>query len=241
MSLSSIFDSATDFLGGILGEGANGSNALAVLTSLGLNAAGVGQAETPKVGYQGGIPNYRATRQRLQAGEGQPPRIQQPQARQAPPPPANGLGVGDTQGRRYFAPMEYETVAAATGGLASLPQPQGMTVDQMMGVQKPPQPNPMAPPMPTGAKPPQYLAGPTDGMADQVKGDLVAQDGQKAANAELSDGEFVLPADVVSHLGNGNSTAGAKVLYDMMERVRRERTGNPAQGKAINPSNVLPK
>ena len=58
--------------------------------------------------------------------------------------------------------------------------------------------------------------------------------------AKLSHGEFVIPADVVSHLGNGNSTAGADVLYKMMDRVRKARTGNPKQGKQINPEKFMP-
>lgn len=59
--------------------------------------------------------------------------------------------------------------------------------------------------------------------------------------ARLSDGEFVIPADVVSHLGNGNSSAGAKNLYGMMDRVRMARTGNKQQGKQIDPNKFIPK
>ena len=55
----------------------------------------------------------------------------------------------------------------------------------------------------------------------------------------LTDGEFVIPADVVSHLGNGNSDAGAQNLYNMMERVRKARTGNPEQGRQIDPNKYL--
>jgi len=80
-----------------------------------------------------------------------------------------------------------------------------------------------------------YLGGPTDGMADKVPARI---DG--AQEAALSDGEFVLPADIVSHLGNGNSQAGAQVLYDMMERVRKARTGRPEQGRQINPNKYTP-
>jgi hypothetical protein len=58
--------------------------------------------------------------------------------------------------------------------------------------------------------------------------------------ARLATDEFVLPADVVSHLGNGSSEAGAKVLYAMMEKVRKARTGNVKQGKQINPSKFMP-
>jgi hypothetical protein len=57
--------------------------------------------------------------------------------------------------------------------------------------------------------------------------------------ARLSDGEFVVPADVVSHLGNGNSDAGAKQLYSMMDRVREARTGRAEQGREINPNKFL--
>ena len=82
---------------------------------------------------------------------------------------------------------------------------------------------------------PNYLAGATDGMADLVPATIGGS--QPAA---LSDGEFVIPADVVSHLGNGNSDAGAKELYAMMDRVRDERTGTTRQGPEINPMNMMP-
>lgn len=85
------------------------------------------------------------------------------------------------------------------------------------------------------AKNPRYLDGPTDGMADEINTDI---DGQQAA--KLSHGEFVIPADVVSHLGNGNSKAGADVLYTMMDRVRKARTGTKKQGKQINPAKFTP-
>jgi hypothetical protein len=58
--------------------------------------------------------------------------------------------------------------------------------------------------------------------------------------AKLSHGEFVVPADVVSHLGNGNSDAGAKKLYQMMDRIRVARTGTKQQGKEINPDKFMP-
>jgi len=79
-----------------------------------------------------------------------------------------------------------------------------------------------------------YLGGPTDGMADQIPATI--DNNQPAA---LSDGEFVVPADVVSHLGNGNSEAGAQNLYSMMDRVRTDRTGNPEQGRQIDPNKYL--
>jgi hypothetical protein len=62
----------------------------------------------------------------------------------------------------------------------------------------------------------------------------------KRQPARLADGEFVVPADVVSHLGNGSTDAGAKRLYSMMDKIRQARTGKKAQGKQINPNKYLP-
>ena len=87
-----------------------------------------------------------------------------------------------------------------------------------------------------GAHKGYYLGGKTDGMADDVPARI---DGKQ--EARLSDGEFVVPADVVSHLGNGNSDAGADQLHSMMGNIRQARTGNPNQGKQIDPQNFMPK
>lgn len=81
----------------------------------------------------------------------------------------------------------------------------------------------------------RYLQGGTDGMADKIPSSI---DGDQPA--ALSHGEFVIPADVVSHLGNGNSDAGAEKLYQMMARIRKARTGNSDQGKKINPDKFMP-
>lgn len=75
----------------------------------------------------------------------------------------------------------------------------------------------------------RYLSGKTDGMADEIETSI---DGEQPA--ALSHGEFVIPADVVSHLGNGNSEAGAEKLYEMMARIRKARTGTTEQGKEID-------
>jgi hypothetical protein len=80
-----------------------------------------------------------------------------------------------------------------------------------------------------------YLQGSTDGMADKIPGTI---DGIQPAR--LAHGEFVIPADVVSHLGNGNSDAGAKQLYKMMDKIRMARTGTKNQGKKINPNKFMP-
>lgn len=81
----------------------------------------------------------------------------------------------------------------------------------------------------------RYLRGETDGMSDKIPSSI---DGVQPA--ALSHGEFVIPADVVSHLGNGNSDAGADQLYKMMDRVRKDRTGTTKQGKQIKPEKYFP-
>lgn len=84
-----------------------------------------------------------------------------------------------------------------------------------------------------------YLDGgmlPGDGMSDDVPATI---DGDQPA--ALSSGEFVIPADVVSHIGNGSSDAGAKELYAMMDRIREARTGTDEQAPEINTRKMMPK
>jgi hypothetical protein len=80
----------------------------------------------------------------------------------------------------------------------------------------------------------RMLKGPGDGMSDNIPATIAGKQPARLANEE-----FVVPADVVSHLGNGSSEAGAKALYKMMDRVRQARTGNKKQGKQINPEKYL--
>jgi hypothetical protein len=82
----------------------------------------------------------------------------------------------------------------------------------------------------------RLLKGPGDGMSDNIPATIAGKQ-----PARLADGEFVVPADVVSHLGNGSTDAGAKKLHQMMTNVREARTGNPKQGKQINPNKFTPK
>src|SRR6267154_1378326 len=81
------------------------------------------------------------------------------------------------------------------------------------------------------------LRGPGDGMSDSIPAEIT---GGKPQQAALADGEFVIPADVVSHLGNGSTEAGSKRLYAMMDHVRRARTGKESQAPAIKPNKFMP-
>ena len=82
---------------------------------------------------------------------------------------------------------------------------------------------------------PRLLRGPGDGMSDNIPATI-----NHHQPARLADGEYVITADVVSHLGNGSTEAGARQLDAMMKRIRKGRTGTPKQGKQIDPRKYLP-
>jgi hypothetical protein len=81
----------------------------------------------------------------------------------------------------------------------------------------------------------RMLKGPGDGMSDSIPANI----GGKQP-ARLADGEFVVPADVVSHLGNGSTDAGAKKLYAMMDKIRKARTGKKKQAPAVKADKFMP-
>ena len=196
-----------------------------LISTLGLGASALGllDRDSPKAGYQGTIPDYEVQRQRV-------PGTYNPERR---------AGSG---GQRYFTQAQYQPKSAEPAapmtaeGLAALnaanpaqqqrKRPGGPIIDD---------PVQLAAGGIAQLKAGKYLDGATGGMADKVPASI-----EGVQEARLSDGEFVIPADVVSHLGNGNSDAGAKVLEGMMSRVRKERTGNSKQGKQINPKKFLP-
>ena len=81
----------------------------------------------------------------------------------------------------------------------------------------------------------RMLKGPGDGMSDSIPASIAGKQ-----PARLADGEFVVPADVVSHLGNGSTDAGAKKLYGMMDRIRKARTGKKKQAPAVKTARYMP-
>jgi len=81
----------------------------------------------------------------------------------------------------------------------------------------------------------RMLKGPGDGMSDSIPGVI-----GRRQPARLADGEFVVPADVVSHLGNGSTDAGAKKLYAMMDKIRKARTGKKKQAPAVKADRYMP-
>jgi hypothetical protein len=81
----------------------------------------------------------------------------------------------------------------------------------------------------------RMLKGPGDGMSDSIPATIAGKQ-----PARLADGEFVVPADVVSHLGNGSTDAGAKKLYSMMNKIRKARTGKKKQAPAVKANKYMP-
>ena len=79
------------------------------------------------------------------------------------------------------------------------------------------------------------ISGQGSGMDDMVQG-MIGSDQPVA----VSPGEFIVPADVVSGLGEGSSDAGAKKLDEMMDRVRMERNGTTQQAPQIDERKVMP-
>lgn len=215
----------------------------------GLYGAYQSQQAQPKTGYQGKIPTYEAVRESVPGSHYDPNRR-----------PGSG-------GQRYFSDMTYAapgeaattartvakeqaaglaslnaanpareartpTTAAAERGKESEAVREGTAASKV--IEKVPVPK-YAHGGITALAQGRYLGGATDGMADKIPAQI---DGKQ--EAKLSHGEFVIPADVVSHLGNGNSEAGAQRLYAMMDRIRKARTGSTKQGKQINPNKFLP-
>ena len=239
------FGGIGDLLGGIFNPGGGSKNFLEGLIGMGLGSliqgSGFADPKIPQTGYQGDIPDYTAVRERV-------PMQDDPNRRP---------GAG---GRRYFSDLIYadaperkpisveEAQAQAqqqAAGIASLmpsyPAPEereeaessspASDVINQVPVDTMEEDNEfMGRVMNAGGR---YLGGITDGMADDVRGNIGRDE------VRLSDGEFVIPADVVSHLGNGNSNAGAAHLHDFMDSIREKRTGNSKQGKQIDPNQFL--
>jgi hypothetical protein len=86
-----------------------------------------------------------------------------------------------------------------------------------------------------GATQSRFVQGGGTGLSDDIP--VKMDDGRPG---RLADGEFVISADVVSGLGGGSSKAGAKMLYGMMERIRKQAHGTGKQIKPVNPHKVLP-
>jgi hypothetical protein len=80
----------------------------------------------------------------------------------------------------------------------------------------------------------KIAVGPGGGLDDLIPTSI---NGRRAA--ALSDGEFVIPADVVSMMGDGSSNAGARRLYDLMRQIRGAKTGTTRQAGPLPVGEIL--
>ena len=148
-------------------------------------------------GYEGGIPSLVATRQQVPLGDTTNYR------------PGQG-------GRTYFTPTQYVAPSAAGAALTGQRQEAKDIAAQQVPVAKA-----------AGggistlggySDGGRMLRGPGDGVSDSIPATI----GGKQP-ARLADGEFVIPARIVSEIGNGSSEAGARKLYAMMDRIQKAR------------------
>lgn len=166
-------------------------------------------------GYKGGIPDLVSSRQML------------------PIPKTMQNATGQTVARRpgsggvsYFTPNQYVTPAQAAAAKAEQPMMQPMV--QKLADAQLPQTNPtIVPEYARGgittlggySDGGRLLRGPGDGVSDSIPARI-----GKNQPARLADGEFVIPARIVSELGNGSTEAGARKLYAMMDRIKKARS-----------------
>jgi len=244
----------------LFGDGKNGLDLLK-LGALGGGVAGLlggNKSSSTPSGYQGGIPRYTATRNMVSAptagrrpgaggtryggdvsfmpqssasvGGGLASLVGRGLTGGSPPVDANESSVALRDMMKAVntprTPREYDYPEPIRGNEMRSRNPAGPVLNEE-SYKKPYAEG--------GMTEGRYLQGQTDGMADEIP----AQIG-KDQPAALSHGEFVIPADVVSHLGNGNSDAGAQKLYSMMDKIREARTGTKKQGKEINPDSFMP-
>mgnify|MGYP003632613935 FL=1 len=256
---------------GDIGDEISGDKLLALGLSYAAKESGLFSPNIPQTGYQGGIPKYTAVRQQVpqqgmpdrrpgQSGQRyftdtmyaqKPedeavPTLEEAQAAVAAQTAAIESGQPIPTLAETQAAVAAQAAAEAAAAPVETPPAQELAAGGLAGLYGNDRLSPYARReeekkmaaggMTTSPGQGYYLGGTTDGMADEVKANI---DGKQ--EARLSDGEFVIPADVVSHLGNGNSDAGAKQLHSMMDNVRKERTGNVKQGKEINPNQFMPK
>ena len=255
-----LFDTGLDFF--------TSPKGLAYLGGMGLSMGSFGETKIPQVGYQGGIPSYQVVRDRVPMeydserrpgsmgqryfsdaifAEGpkdrKPMSVEEARAKSAEQLAGlAALNAGNQEATRrpVYADSTMASSNPASSVINTTPVDTGEEDEDKDAIQLTGnQTGGVAGGMRGGGiaylNKGRYLNGMTDGMADRIPASI-----NGTQPAALSDGEFVIPADVVSHLGNGNSNAGAKELDQMMSRIRKTRTGNKKQGKQIKPNNFLP-
>jgi len=161
-------------------------------------------------GYRGSIPQYTASRtmnpipQTVSA-----PTVENPQGMMPRRPGSGGI--------TYFTPMQYNPVSTAAP--ATVPVDTEINFTPMVQAAGGGMMHSGIASLGGYSDGGQLLRGPGDGVSD----DIPATIGNKQP-ARLADGEFVVPARIVSELGNGSTEAGARKLYAMMDRIKASRS-----------------
>ena len=168
----------------------------------------------------------------------------------------SGLGIAGAATLAPLAlqpPPEFEPVEPKRSGFMPYPEggfmpPERTSIDPFQGIVSPLSseerlffdPGPFTSPGFVEAKQGGMLTGLGDGMSDDIMLPIRGAEKGDPTIAAVSTDEFIVPADVVSGLGNGSSSAGAKQLYAMMDRVRDKRTDKKSQPQQINARKMLP-
>jgi len=199
-ALKALFGSNATKMAGLLGVGALANKMFG-------SSGGGGYA-----GYQGKIPTYTATRtmNAIPTTMANPLAGQSGQLATIPRRPGSG-------GVTYFSPMVYTPVSTATGGAGNDTVSGGGGNDAVTGASGGIMSlrNGHLGSYSDGG---QLLRGPGDGVSDDIPATIADKQ-----PARLADGEFVIPARIVSELGNGSTEAGARKLYAMMDRIKNAR------------------
>jgi hypothetical protein len=191
-----------------------------------LGAAGLGKladkifdVQKGPGGYRGGIPTLTAYRQQLPIPTSTMNAAGTPMldAKGVPIPRRPGSG-----GVTYFSPMQYLKPGQTPTGIATVPastapaESVAAPVEDMSyktfasgGIAN----------LGSYSDGGRLLRGPGDGVSDSILATI-----GKDQPARLADGEFVIPARIVSELGNGSTEAGARKLYAMMDRIKKARS-----------------
>jgi hypothetical protein len=183
-----------------------------------INALGGGLGQTGQgvyKGYEGGIPKYIAERTMKDIPQTVPvparaavpatattPAVSAAPAGTAPRRPGSG-------GVTYFSDMKYTPVTTAAPAVTAAPTVTAAAGGMMSGGVST---------LGGYSDGGRLLKGPGDGVSDSIPATI----GGKQP-ARLADGEFVIPARIVSEIGNGSTEAGAKKLYAMMDRIQGAR------------------
>ena len=182
----------------------------------------MGDGKSGPAGYRGGIPEYTMTR------------TQTPIAQQRPEGYRPGQG-----GITYFNPTQYTYTGRDLSPPTVAPPPAAPPADPGTS------PDKESPGAAAGGYMPssgiaalaggRFLRGPGDGVSDSIP----ARFAGSGRPARLADGEFVIDARTVSEIGNGSSEAGARKLYEMMDRVHKARR-TAKRGKKSRADKHLP-